>query len=615
MKDRIKLFFKSLSVFLVLGIDVTKYIELLDKDIYYTGMSIDALKLGFIGSLFFFSLLYFINYRYKKKSNRVVNILSIVFALIMVIGNSYINYGNSYLLIGCGWLFLLSVMMAIGYYFIFNFCLCCLFEFLDKMNIKDSLNRFMVFFKKHPFIVSIIVIILAWLIYIIAFYPIILSPDPSYQIKQFFGIRTKYSDYAIMLDESVTITNHHPVLHTLLLGGCLKIGTMLSNDNLGLFIYALIQIFVLASTLSYTIKYMMNNLNISNKICLLFLAIYAFVPVFPMYAMTAVKDVLFSSFIILYVIMLHSIIEKNGEGFKFWQYIVMILLMLMVIFFRNNGLYVIALSFPFLILAVKKYWKKYLLIFVIVIGISICYTKVVLPAFKITSGSIREMLSIPFQQTARYVKYHSDELSKDEIAIIDNVLGYNDLAERYDSEISDPVKNKFNKFTTDAQLMDYFEVWLKGLLKHPITYIDATIENTYGYFYPEKIDWYIYYKFDNRILEDGFDYHYNNLSSIRDILTAFSTSFMEIPILGLLINIGFSTWLVFILIGYLFYKKEYKKIVLYLPAVISILVCIASPVNTYFRYAMPYIFCLPIMISFVLNSNNSKKNRGVINEK
>ena len=80
--------------------------------------------------------------------------------------------------------------------------------------------------------------------------------------------------------------------------------------------------------------------------------------------------------------------------------------------------------------------------------------------FKITSGSIRETLSIPFQQTARYVKYHSDDLTQEDIIVIDKVLGYDDLAERYDPEISDPVKNKFNKYTSNGELMDYLKDWL-----------------------------------------------------------------------------------------------------------------------------------------------------------
>lgn len=52
----------------------------------------------------------------------------------------------------------------------------------------------------------------------IAFYPLVLSNDPSFQIKQFFNVRTKYMDYIIPLDDNVNLTAHHPVLHTLLLG-------------------------------------------------------------------------------------------------------------------------------------------------------------------------------------------------------------------------------------------------------------------------------------------------------------------------------------------------------------------------------------------------------------
>ncbi|MGN1371592.1 MAG: DUF6020 family protein [Candidatus Coprovivens sp.] len=596
MKEKIRLYIESVCTFLALSINIDIYEKIVESGSF----DLSLFKLGFIGSLAFLLLIVVFYKKYSCKSNIYIKGISLLFSLFMIFGNSYANCGNTSLVFGNGWLFILSILMAIGYYSLFKLCIGYIFEYLDKPKIKKSTKKVMTFFEEHPFLFSITIIFICWLPYIIAFYPIILSPDPSYQIKQFFGIRTKYADYAVLLDENVVLTNHHPVLHTLLIGGCLKIGTLLGNDNLGLFFYSIIQITLFSSTLAYTIKYLIKNLKLSNKIGLVVLLVYSFVPMFPFYAMSGVKDVIFSTFVILYVIMLHKIISNNGNGFKKWHYVIMVLLMLLVILFRNNGLYVILLSFPFLILVVRKKWKTYLIIFIITIGLSTCYSKVLLPAFKITSGSIREVLSIPFQQTARYVKYHSDELSKSDIEIIDNVLVYEDLATRYKPEISDPVKNKYNKYTTSDELKDYFKVWLKGLVKHPVTYIDATIENVYGYFYPEKTNWYIYYKFDSRITSDGFDYHYNSLDNLRESLVLWANVFVGIPIIGLLSNIGFSTWIVLLLVCYILYKKEYKKIVLYLPALISILVCVASPVNTYFRYAIPYIFCLPLMIGFVL---------------
>jgi hypothetical protein len=603
LKDKIKIGLMSFLSLIAVTVNMLDIKEIL-KFTNLSSLTSNTYSLGLLMSVVIFGFFYVMYYKYNKKSCWQINVLSIIFSVFMIFGNSYMKVHNAGLIFGHIVLFLLSVLMAIGYFVIFRFCLSNLFYFLDRYKCKNSNNKFLKYFSDHPFIVSLIIMLICWSIYIVAYYPVILSPDPSYQIKQFFGIRTKYADYAILIDESMQITNHHPVLHTLLIGSCLKIGTLIGNDNLGLFLYSVIQISILACTLSYSIKYMVKNMNIANKVAMIFLIIYSIVPVFPFYAMSAVKDVIFSSFIVLYVILLHRIVTSNGKGFKIHNYLGMLLLMILIILFRNNGIYVIMLSMPVLFIVLRKKCLPYTILFITVLGFNICYNDVILPYFKITPGSVREMLSIPFQQTARYSKYHGEELSEKDIAIIDKVLVYDTLADRYDPELADPVKNKFNKYATDEDLKKYFSVWFDGLVKHPNTYIDATIENVYGYFYPEKLDWYIYAKFDNRIVKDGFDYHYNSLEGLRDVLSGFGTAYAKIPIIGLIANIGFNTWLVLILFMYCLYRKEYKKLVIYLPALISIIVCVASPANTYFRYAFPYILAMPIMIASILEKKD-----------
>ena len=353
---------------------------------------------------------------------------------------------------------------------------------------------------------------------------------------------------------------------------------------------------------TFLLPSLIRSILITKSIALL---IYSLVPMYGVYAISGVKDTLFSTFIILYILLLHKMLNYKENKIKMIDCIKLVFVMLLVILFRNNGLHVILLSFPFLILAMKKYWKQLLMVFVIVIVSSTCYTKVLLPALKITPGSIREVLSIPFQQTARYVKYHSEDVSLEDKEVIDNLLEYDTLADRYNPDLADNVKNKYNKYATKEDLQEYFKVWFKGLIKHPNTYIDATVNNVYGYFYPEKTSWYLHTSFDKRITEDGFDYHYNNLDEYRKNVSDYVTKYPEIPLVGLFCNIALNTWMVFILVGYVISKKNYKSIVLYLPALVSILVCIASPANTYFRYAMPYIFSLPLMVSFVLNNKKS----------
>ena len=91
------------------------------------------------------------------------------------------------------------------------------------------------------------------------------------------------------------------------------------------------------------------------------------------------------------------------------------------------------------------------------LGTYVGYDKVLLPALKIPAGSVREQLSVPFQQTARYVKEHEKEISEEEKEKIDKVLGYDTLKERYNPNLADPVKNQYNKYTTKKQLKDYFQ--------------------------------------------------------------------------------------------------------------------------------------------------------------
>ena len=138
----------------------------------------------------------------------------------------------------------LSLLLFLILYFILN----KLFNYLDNYKSKDDKteNKILNLFDKHPIVFSSIVMFICYLIYMIAFYPIIMSKDPSFQLLQYFHIDNKYSYYSVLLDKNVIITNHHPVVHTLLLGTCVKLGMVLFNSsNVGLFIYSIINIRIL----------------------------------------------------------------------------------------------------------------------------------------------------------------------------------------------------------------------------------------------------------------------------------------------------------------------------------------------------------------------------------
>ena len=492
-------------------------------------------------------------------------------------------------------------MQVFCYYYLIKTIFCFIDTLLErKRTIKVNTNNKLVkLFQEHPFLFSLIVMLLFWLIYMIAFYPLILSKDPSFQIKQFFNVKTKYIDYVIPLSDKVNLTNHHPVFHTMLLGGSIKLGRLLGSDNLGLFIYAIMQSITLASSLAYTIYYLYKKKK-SLVLSFILLMIYSLVPMFPFYAMSAVKDTLYTAVIIFFVITLFTILDD--KQIKTFKYIVLLLLSILLYLLRNNGIYVVVGTILVLAIYRRKEFIYLTAVLLLVISTYISYDKILLPALKIPAGSIRETLSVPFQQTARYVKEHGDDIPLEDKKKIDKVLEYDTLKDRYNPNLADPVKNKYNKYTTKKELKDYFGVWKKELLKHPDTYIEATLNNTFGYFYPDTSNWYIYSGKNNNklITEDNLvNYHYNKLVPLRIVLSAYGIIFPYIPLIGLISNIGFSAMLLLTIIVYLLISKYRKYIIAMLPSLLSLAICFISPANTYFRYSMPFTFLIPFYVSYV----------------
>lgn len=527
-------------------------------------------------------------------------ILSFIYSCFIIVGTSFMISNSFRFIYEC---LLLNVICFIICFKVFYLILNKLFFICEsKKDIKIKLNkksRIYVLFNKHPLLFCMFFMLICWLPYIISFYPGILSPDPSFQIRQYFGIPNKYLNYSILLDPNVTITNHHPVIHTLLIGTCVKIGQLIGNVNFGIFIYSFLQIMLLSFTLASTINFLRKH-NIKDNFLLIMLLVYSLVPVFPMYSMTIVKDVIFTCFIIFYIMYLYDLSKKDNITFK--ECVILLFLLILIILFRNNGIHTIVLSFPllFLLRKKKKYIIKLLMIFVCIITCYFTYSKVLLPYFRITPSSVRESLSIPFQQTARFVKEHSEDVTSEERDIIDKILEYDSLKERYDYDLSDPVKNKYNKYATTDDLKEYFKVWAKQFLKHPVTYVESTISNTYGYFYPLKNGKFLYYRFDDRIVKNGFDYHYNDLSLMRKTFIGFGLLFKYIPIT----NIAFNVWALIFFGFYYLYKRKYSSLVYLSPSYILLLVCIASPANGYFRYAMPFVFALMLNLGLFIKENN-----------
>lgn len=553
--------------------------------------------------LTFAIFLFFKKFISKNKKRTPFKILSVMFTLLLIFGYSFDTTDGAYLVYGNLVFLIISVIKFIGLYPLIYTALNFLYDKMVDFKVGEFKgSKLTNYLDKHPFKFTCLALLICYLPYIIAFYPAVMGYDPANQIKEFMGIHNRYWDSVIMLDPNVTITNFNPIIHTLLLGGCFKLGVNMGSVNGGLFLYSVIQITCMICTLAYSIKFLKRE-GVPNKILMFIICIYALVPIFPFYSLSTNKDTFFTLWIMLYTIKLYELIKHKYDK---KNVLIMILISVFLFLSRNNGIYTILLSLPFCFI-IKENRKETAIILVTVLVSYVGYSKVLLPTLKITPTSIREVLSIPFQQTAALIQKDEDIIEEKDKELISKILNYEKIKKEYDPELADRVKNTYNKYTTDEELKEYFNVWFKYLLKRPLIYVDATINNMYGYFYPNTVRWYLYADYNTKLKEAGFDYHFNGLSGLRSALAGFGNAYQYIPLLGLYVNIGFTVWLYMYLVGCLIVNKNSKWILLLLPALSLILVCVASPANAYFRYALPYITTLPMTLA-LLNQNKKKSS-------
>lgn len=239
----------------------------------------------------------------------------------------------------------------------------------------------------------------------------------------------------------------------------------------------------------------------------------------------------------------------------------------------------------------------------------VVFNSILISARGITPGSKGEMLSVPFQQTARYLKEYPDDVTEQEKLAINDLLQYSKLAEAYNPNLSDSVKGTIHS-QSNIDITAYFRAWGTMLLRHPDSYVQATMNGVYGYFYPDSISksrgtglkFYIQSKNIQGSPNTGeYDIYYVNGNRVRSFVVFYANElWRQIPILGLCYNTGIYTWILMICIALLIKYRKYYAILGSLPSILTILFCIVSPVNGYVRYMLPAMALTPLMIAWTL---------------
>lgn len=528
--------------------------------------------------------IYMIVSKFYNKVSKKEKIIGIIFAVFYSIGS--VCYDNTYTYKNIfDEIFSFKTSYCIvGLYYFFSVLTSIILSKLSNLNVNDENNYIS---NRKIFIITYLIILLCNIPYFLSVFPGLIMPDSIYQIQQFKHISV--------------LTDHHPVIHTMFLKLCYKIAEFFTDtENLKAAFATFVQVMIMNGIYAYFIVFLKKH-NIKRKVLIIMTVIFGILPVYAFFNMSMWKDVLFGGFFLLFLINIYTLIEQKDK-LKMSNYVSFIILSLLVLFFRNNALYMYIIFIPFILKVFAKQFKWFLCSIVIVFSLFFIVKYPVYDYLKIERSKSWEYLGIPIQQIGR-MAYKNVEFTKEEKAEIEKFITIEHLKKDYNPRVSDGIKFSLNlnQDYFEENNRDFLKLWSKLIFKHFDIAVETYFVSTLGYWYPNL---------ENNAVELGVTENsidlYNNpllpnkINNFINNLYDYNT-----PFLSLQWNIGLMIWLT-ILLGTICYSKNKKYMLCYVPIVgMWFTLMVASPVNGMLRYVFWLYTALPFLL-FINNFKNKK---------
>lgn len=464
--------------------------------------------------------------------------------------------------------------------------------------------------SRKVWLISSAVIFAAWIPVWLAYYPAVFAYDAETQLGQVI---------------SQIYSTHHPLLHTLIMGGCMKLMWSVGGINAGMALYAVLQMVFVVVVIGWIIAEA-HRLGARRWMLCIYGVFCAIFPAHAILAVSTTKDVVFSALVPVFVLLIRRCVcehershsSGNGGGGSH-VYVLTGITAGVMILFRNNALYALVLTLIVMTIGYvmgrrsdrcKAMRFRPMLIVAILIG---CIAgslingglKLILHA---ESGSPREALSIPIQQMARVYVQHGDDLDaglSEDLAVI---LGgsRDDTSNRYNEHLADPVKKQVYMKAPGR----FIKTWLKLGVRYPGDYMDAWLYTTEGAWYigDTSVDriygegadtGFGYLSTDIRSMPDGFEViPHSYLPGLKKALERLVSDnvFERVPVIRLIFSPALYVW---ILVTYAYVSSVRRDrtafVVLLYPLAVYLTILMGPAVLVRYMYPYMLLVILPML--------------------
>lgn len=469
------------------------------------------------------------------------------------------------------------------------------------------------------FVCSLVLIMLAWLPCYLAFYPGICAYDFPIQTGQI---------------ESGNFIDHHPIAHTLLIKGAMRLGEMIAGDvNAGIGLFVFLQMLFLGGVFAWSLVFLkrhglgMAGLTGLQVICMFF-------PFHWYMSISVAKDIVFTGFFLIQLLSLCELTmqakyQKKSEVLFFIGTVGMIV-------FRTNGQYAFMVLVVLVAMAAvfgreRGRWGKLFLLSLVGLLSGMLLLNVIFRVTGAQQGDRREMLSMPIQQLARVMVYHGgvgviagddNTLTESEKALISDFI-LNEAYRDYDPHIADPVKRNTNTYVARYRMKEFVLTYLNLFAKYPGDFLNAALETNAGYLYPGDVSHayinaseqesglgYVQIRWEEKELNSRGIYKDSKWESLYGRLARWAdeNAYLKIPVLKYLFMPGIWLWLYLLLFGYLCASGK-GRLCLPLILILCYYATLFLGPTVQLRYIYPIMAAFPFLLSFYIRSSSLSSAR------
>lgn len=442
---------------------------------------------------------------------------------------------------------------------------------------------------KWVFIGSFVLLMIFWIPYLMSYRP--------------GGIYSDTVDSIHMALYKDSLSNYHPILYTLIWRLMFRVTGAFSGKGEygGLNLFTEIQTILMALALAYFV-YRCYRWGLHKAFVFLCLLVFAVFPLYPFYGISLWKDTFFSLAVFIFSVFLYHVFSKEREDLSPAQLALYSLLSLLIVFLRNNGIYVAAFyGVTITLLCLLPLRKKKIAIKVGTASLVILVFSAIIqgPVYDRLGYNLNkstESFGIPLQQTA-YILSTDGKVSEEDLEVIGNILPPERWRELYNPIVADTIKfdPDFNRSYMETHAKDFMKTYFHLAAQNPVKAVKAYMLATMGFwdvFESSSTAYICNFHFGNveYFMSDYFDYYldisFRNLVEPKNYISS-----------------ALFAWLMLETIFICLAKRNYKGIIALMPTFgVWLSIMAAAPVAFSFRYVYALFLCVPLYLIICIHS-------------